>query len=78
MNAKEARQKAYEINTAKTNSQYAEIKADIDEEVGKGKYKCFHYKPILPDVRTKLIEEGFKFGSEFSSQKDGTTIEICW
>ena len=37
MNAKEARQKAYEINTAKTNSQYAEIKADIDEEVGKGK-----------------------------------------
>ena len=78
MKAQEARKLAYEVNTAKTNSQYSEIKKDIKEEVLKGKYQCFHYSPILPDVRSKLIEEGYKFGSELSSQKDGTTIEICW
>lgn len=77
MNAQEAREKAFKINTDKETGQYAEIKKIIDKEVDDGKYQCFYYKHVIPDVKKKLSEEGFSITS-MSDMRNELTVTITW
>jgi predicted PP-loop superfamily ATPase len=78
MNAQEARQKAKEFNTNATNSQYSDVKAEINEKVKKGKYECKYYDSLRKDVKKKLEAEGYKINEFDGGQRDGMTITITW
>ncbi len=78
MNAHEAREKAKAFNTNATNSQYADIKAVINEQVGKGKYECKNYNSLRKDVKDKLEAERYKINQFNGGQRDGITVTITW
>jgi hypothetical protein len=77
MNAKEARKKALEITGETEKKNYAEIKQKIALAVDRGELSCHYYKTIMPAVRIKLVEEGYKITSAFD-QREGTTVTIDW
>ena len=77
MNAKEAKEIAYKINTDNKESQYSKIKKNIDAETFRGKYKTFVYEHILDDVEDKLKKEGFIISSNLSVLNE-ICIEISW
>lgn len=78
MNAAEARQKATAIVTNEVDSQYAIIKKMISEAVGKGDFDCWIYNiPIKPEVRVKLIQEGYGIGPT-QSDRNETLTQIKW
>jgi hypothetical protein len=77
MNAKEAREKAHNINIDSTNSQYAKVKDVIKKAVNDGKYATYYYEGLKGDVSDKLESEGFKITlySDFRNEK---TLTISW
>lgn len=77
MKAAEARKTAYIVNTDLIASQYAEIMKLIESEANKGKYSCYFYNSLIPDVENKLREDGYHINTHFD-QRDGTTIIIEW
>ena len=77
MNAKEAREKALSVNNTRNKNQYDSIKKTINDAVEDGELSCYWYDSIRNVVQQKLENEGYKF-SEYSSQKDGTTVTITW
>lgn len=77
MNAQQARDKAYEINTAECNSQYAEIQKLIQVSASKGEYSFTFCENIRDDVKLKLKSEGFIIG-ETELDRDGSYTRIAW
>lgn len=78
MNAKEAREIAYKINTDENLSWYAEIIKKIEVESKKGAYHIWWYNSINAHVRKKLIDEGYEVGETISDMRNGITTKISW
>ena len=75
MNAKEAKELAYKVNTNKNDSEYAKIKTLIENAAKKGKYSISYNKMVNSDVKKKLKEEGYKveyFPGDYRSDAWGT------
>lgn len=77
MDAKEARKRSLKITGDKEKKNYSEIKSKIFLAADTGALYCNYYAPIMPSVKRKLEEEGYKI-SEFHDQIDGDTITINW
>ena len=77
MNAREARDIAFKINTDAVESQYADIQKQIENAAKEGKYEAYFFEPLKPDVRDIIEKDGYRVQS-FSDQRDGTTITISW
>lgn len=78
MTAAEARQKAIEISTNDSDSQYSAIKQSISHAVNKGEFDCWIYDAaIKTEVREKLIAEGYKVGPT-QSDRGETLTQIRW
>jgi len=77
MNAKEARERSLKITGNQEKKNYEEIKNRISQAADTGALYCNYYAPIMPSVKRKLEEEGYKI-SEFHDQRDGDTITINW
>ena len=77
MNAKEARQKAFEVNHERKSNQYLDILSQISDAVDDGKYQISYYSVILPDVKEKLEEDGYIVGNVVSYINE-TMTRISW
>lgn len=77
MKAQEAREKALSINTNSVDSQYAKIVKAIRREADLGNYECWIYEPIIQDVRTKLVDDGYGIGKEQFERNESLT-KINW
>jgi len=76
MNAKEARKRALEITGVKEREQYDSIKAVIENAVDEGKLNYSSSFHIMPAVRKKLDDEGYKIKTE--SHRNETYNIISW
>jgi len=77
MNVQEAKRKALNIREGKNHLQYEAILEVINEKVLEGKFATYFYEFLTPGVHAKLVEDGYTV-SEYSDQRDGTTITISW
>ena len=78
MNAREARQIAFDFNTKQSEGQYNKIITAITNSAGGGEYECYFYDTIKPDVRNKLLDEGFVVDQPQSGGPNETMVKISW
>ena len=78
MKAEEAKRKALEFNTNETNSEYKKIMDSIISHSSRGDYECFFYSGVKPDVRKKLVEEGYIVYPSQSGGPNETMTKITW
>lgn len=77
MNAKEAKQLSYEKNVNDISSQMVAILTKIKEACQKGEYFIWFYGSIRDDVRSSLVDMGYKVhNTQF--EKDETMTKIEW
>ena len=77
MNAKQAKEKALEVNTQNDLLQYAQIILMISNAANKGEYEIWYYESIKADVKEKLISDGYNVGkTQFEINE--TMTKISW
>lgn len=79
MKAHQARELALKANLENVDSQYSRILLSIRNAANSGKYEMWWYDDILPDVRAKLMSEGYKIGpTNYDPRERGSLIKITW
>lgn len=78
MNAKQAKEKALAVNIENGNSQYVQIIIMISNAANIGKYEIWFYKDMQPDVKKKLIDEGYTVNIIRSIERDDAMTKISW
>lgn len=76
MDANEARRIAFEYNTNAAESQYSDIKTEIDKAAKSGKYFIWIMGYLDNDVHIKLEREGYSIKSQ--SHRNETETKISW
>ena len=77
MNAKQAKEKALEVNTQNDLLQYAQIILMISNAANKGEYEIWYYESIKADVKEKLISDGYNVGKT-QFERNETMTKISW
>lgn len=77
MNAKEARQKALEVNTNENNALYLKAMNAIKNAVDRGLYSTSVDFTITGDLNTKLRSMGYEL-TNHSDYRDGSYCKISW
>ena len=76
MNAKEAKELSYENNVMVDASQMVVIVSKIKEACQKGEYFIWFYESIKADVKSRLVEMGYKVhNTQFERNETMTKIE---
>jgi tRNA G26 N,N-dimethylase Trm1 len=77
MNAKEAKELSYEKNVIEDSIQMGVIIYKIKEACKKGEYFIWFYQFIKEDVRSRLVDMGYKVhNTQF--ERNGTMTKIEW